>query len=245
LRYTRATAARNGRDHDKMRSMPLTKGVTLISTALLGVACSSSQGSRDPVGPSDLAISSVALAGVGGSINADGDILEVDCTSPLLVGVEPSVVDGKLGDFELAPPGGCDGTVDCGFMLLRVDPTLSEAAGSGGQQVTGSAFQVTSISTPILVDLPLELREGVHQLRLELCDGDGAMVLTPDKLPLKAELSIELRTPTEGCSGSTTDQTGGEGGSGGEAGGSDSAGAAGSSAGTFSGDSGSAGAAGA
>jgi hypothetical protein len=87
-----------------------------------------------------------------------------------------------LGDFLLAPPGGCGSTVDCGWVALRV---MDE---SGLMKV----LETQSAQSPIRVDLPKDRRNRTVVFHAELRDADSLAVLKPNGKALSAEFTVTL-----------------------------------------------------
>jgi hypothetical protein len=140
-------------------------------------------------------LGSVTSVQSGNSVTKDGDTLALDCIEPLLVSVVPDVVDGSMGDFLLAPPGGCGSTVDCGWLVLTVRDKDDKAL-----------LRVPTAASPIRVDVPVEVitedkketldyhRDETVTFFLELRDSNGVAVMTDEEEPLSTELTVTLST---------------------------------------------------
>jgi hypothetical protein len=159
---------------------------SLVLTALVATSCSTNDAPPSPPhGPEDFAILQVsgATSGVAGP---DGT-LAVTCDEPLLVWVGPES-DGKIGDFQLEPPGKCGDNTNCGWIELS-----AVAAGSIREVIT-------SAQSPLRLDLPAALRDTTIQLHAELRDSDGAPVMRTADAVLAADLVL---TVSSDCAAAT------------------------------------------
>jgi hypothetical protein len=160
--------------------------VLALSWVLLGAIGCDSDDSHEPArGPDNLGIHDVERADGAAVVDKSGGSLTIDCTTPLLVAVAPTPASNKLGDFLLAPPGGCT-TDNCGWMALSVSSEDAEIA------------NVLSAQSPILVELPEAMRSGRIALRIELRDSNGDPVLTEENEVLAGRFDVLLK-PESDC----------------------------------------------
>lgn len=159
--------------------------VLVVSAALSGAVGCDGEGAEGPArGPDRLGIGGVRRADGTAAVKTSGGTLTLDCSNSLLVSVAPKPASNKLGDFLLAPPGGCS-TTNCGWMALSV---TSEQ---------GAAMDVLSAQSPIAVELPASMRSGRVTFRIELRDSDGAPVLTENDEVLAGRFEVVLQSDSE------------------------------------------------
>jgi hypothetical protein len=139
-----------------------------------------------PHGPKDLRIDKVES--VASAVPPEAS-LAIDCTEPLLVWIAPDIKSGMIGDFVLKPPGGCDAATNCGWMVIDwtsdADPNYPPRP-------------IQAITSPVVLNLPPELRNGRLTLSVELRDYDAQPVMADNGKVLRAEFSVDLAT-TEVC----------------------------------------------
>lgn len=178
----------------------LNLGAPILLTVLFGL-CLGGCSTDDFVetrarGPEDLKI--VEVSSLGASVTQTDGTLAVGCPTELLVRVAPEDDDDdeveELGDFVLAPPGGCGSLTNCGWMVLKLKA-------ESGKIVSG----VQSIHTPIAIPIPKANRTGPLTLVLELRDAAGLSVLTDGDEELRREFTVNFDATA--CSAGTGNST--------------------------------------
>jgi hypothetical protein len=175
--------------------------VTSLWLAAAVCACGDDEASEnaEPPEPPEIRIASITAS--GNQRWLEGQPLQVGCDLTLVV-----EIGGRLDDWIFSAPGGCTGSVQCGFVALRINP-------SGDTE----ALEARSATPFISVDLePLAAVSGRHQLQAELRRTDGSPFLVEEQ-PVSHRLEVELVEPS-GCEPPGMGGAGGIGGSGSQAG---------------------------
>jgi hypothetical protein len=176
----------------------------LIPFALSGaVACGGDDdagGETAPRDPPSLAIVALQPAGQ--------DRWEPGTQACVALGNDPAgTIDvilsenGRIDNFTLRPPYGCEGDPQCGFVLLTLDPNddpdpSSQDGGSTSQdggstsQDGGPSYQLGAAASVISVPFgTLGIKSGLHHLRVELRNELGNPVVVGDAgLPVMDEI---------------------------------------------------------
>ena len=100
-------------------------------------------------------------------------------TITVVVAADPEH-QGTIKNWTLAPPFGCIGTPQCGYLLLTVDPGPSA---------------LTVASTSISIDVPmahLKNPSGVHTLVIELRNSDGTRAKDASEKPFQVTLNVRV-----------------------------------------------------
>lgn len=185
-------------------------GLFAIATALSGCSVDDT-GDSLPRGPED----SFAIARVGTVshvVETSGAELQVSCAEPLMVWVAPSAswtlttldAEGnelpptwvppdpstsrfQLGDFKLAPPNGCGGEVDCGWIELQVAPPAEATSSEPSKYL--AAQPVIRVGAPASGNWAA----GIWTFRVHLIDSTNTAVMSKEtNKPLAAEFVVNV-----------------------------------------------------
>jgi hypothetical protein len=180
-----------------VRPVSLFVWFSVLSSSLF--ACSSNDAvAGPPRGPVDLRIAEVQSLSGAVSPSDESHFLTLDCSEPLLVsiapgnpsdpvGTAPDAVTSVLGGFTLAPPGGCAGVTNCGWIVLTAAIVPTDPA-VGALELP----PVEAVQSPVRFDLPSSMRNGTLMLHVELKDSTASTVLTENNKPLFNDFELEL-----------------------------------------------------
>lgn len=145
-------------------------------------ACSEDEKKAGPAGPA-------GPAGLSIVSPLEGEVLDLTTLPGGRL-----VVRVALENWTLRPPHACAGTAQCGYVVVRVDPTPE-----------GDGATVRGATSQLLVDLrQLASPTGSHRVRVELAEDDG----TPfevDGTVLSAEVSIQVLASDAGSRDAAAD----------------------------------------
>ncbi len=181
------------------------RGLGLVFVVGAVLSCSSTDETvGPPQGPSDLGIAKLSTPSLSALVTKSGATLQLDCTHSLWVTPTPEVSDKLLGSFLLATPLSCGADVNCGTLVVVVDPRSGtenqyDALDASGVPRSPGALVVRSLTSPIVVDLPPKLRTGKHTFRLELHDSSDGRVLDANGKLLSASFVVTLRDSSSPC----------------------------------------------
>jgi hypothetical protein len=152
--------------------------------AVFGCTSSDTAAAVAPAGPPVLKIESLRPAGAPATSPDDAATCvalgrDADKTITVVVAADPDH-QGTIKNWTLAPPFGCIGTPQCGYLLLTVDPGPSA---------------LTVASTSISIDVPmarLRVPSGDHTLVVELRNSDGTRAKDASEKPYEVTLGIRV-----------------------------------------------------
>lgn len=168
---------------------------SLISLAGTGMGCSSTDTSAPvaPAGPTGFGITDISLlpAGAGSASTPEeaGACIELgrDPRKTITVRVEDPKHRGTIKNWTFAAPFACGDTVQCGYLLVTVDP--------GPHAVTIAAVAVS-------VDIPmaeLQAPEGPHEIIVELWNANRTIARDGSGTPQRLRLTIQAKSSCGGA----------------------------------------------
>jgi hypothetical protein len=135
---------------------------TALTVCCLGCGGDDDDSADQPIGPSgDVELKITGLFNDDGAKfeRADADEVQLGCNGAIHVEVGPRDGPAALVNWLLRPPGTCGSFDQCGYVVLRLDP-------SGN----GEAERVVSASSHLTLPTP---GAGAHTLQVALYDDDG------------------------------------------------------------------------
>jgi hypothetical protein len=160
-----------------------------VSTTLLLALLSSCSSDSDSSTPKRATVPQILtlVSADSATWSAQDSTLAVPCepTAPLLLTVGPGETNDTLGDWQLMPPGGCDGNASCGYLLVTATPKEG-----------GEAYEV--ISSRRQLDLPASVlgTGDTLTLKVELYDDFDQPVLVDDS-PAVTTVEVTLSRPAD------------------------------------------------
>jgi hypothetical protein len=164
-----------------------------------------------PSGPPTLRLDRDVLSSGGEGRNPDGGVScrpsGDDPRETLVVRLETQA-DGTLKNWTLQPPHGCDGTPQCGYVLLRVDGCLSGFTGPTECELDPARhLELIAVGGSISVPMKsLAPSTGRFRLEVQLRNSDGSVAASADGTPFPVDsLLVEVEPSCFGGSDGGSD----------------------------------------